>query len=116
MNDSIRILIVEDQLADVKPVQREVRRAMPSSVFEQVAGHDECLVALEHFRPDLVIAGDRLPSLDGMTTLRLALLHVPRVPVIILADASDEDAVAAYMKSGASPRAKCSGRATASAT
>jgi len=51
MDAPIRILIVEDLLADVEPVQRHIRRALPGSIFFRVESCEAYLAALEHFRP-----------------------------------------------------------------
>ena len=84
MDEPVRILIVEDLLTDVEPVQRHVRRTLPDCVFEQVETREAYLAALERFQPNLIISGYRMPHLDGMAVLQLALRHAPHTPVIIL--------------------------------
>lgn len=101
MNESIRILLVEDLPTDAELAQREIRQTLPSCAFQRVETREDYLAALEMFQPDLIISDYRMPSFDGLTALKLALERVPFTPVIILTGAINEDTAVECMKAGA---------------
>jgi two-component system, cell cycle sensor histidine kinase and response regulator CckA len=101
MNESIRILIVEDQPTDAELAKREIDKTIKSCVFHRVETHEDYLAALESFNPDLIITDYRMPRFDGLTALKLALEKAPFIPVIIMTGAINEDTAVECMKAGA---------------
>ena len=101
MNNPIRILIVEDLPTDAELCEREVKLALPRSVFRCVETEDEFLAALETFVPDLILSDYSMPRFDGMTALTLAREHAPETPFIILTGSTNEETAVACMKAGA---------------
>ncbi|MCL4297881.1 MAG: PAS domain S-box protein [Anaerolineae bacterium] len=101
MNESIRILLVEDMPTDAELAQREIRQALPSCVFQRVETREDYLAALERFQPHLIVSDYSMPHFDGLTALKLALECVPLTPVIILTGAINEDTAVECMKAGA---------------
>jgi PAS domain S-box-containing protein len=95
------ILIVEERHADLALLQQQISTALPNSPIAHIDTRDEYLAKLIHFQPDLIIAADQLPGLDGLTVLQLAQEHAPHAPVIILAGALDEVALVTSIKAGA---------------
>jgi len=101
MSKNIRILIVEDAPADAELCQREVRKALKSSLFEVVDTRQAYLAALSKFRPDLILSDYSMPDFDGMSALRLLQEHSPETPFIIVTGSVSEDVAAESMKAGA---------------
>jgi len=101
MNNPIRILIVEDLPTDAELCEREVKQALPQSVFRCVETEDEFLAALETFVPDLILSDYSMPRFDGMTALTLAREHAPETPFIIVTGSTNEETAVACMKAGA---------------
>jgi PAS domain S-box-containing protein len=101
MDDTVRVLIVEDIPTDAKLAEREIQQVLPSSSYQRVDTRDGFLEALESFQPDLIVTDYRMPQFDGLTALRLALERAPFTPVIILTGAINEDTAVACMKAGA---------------
>lgn len=101
MPESIRILIVEDSEADAGLAERAVAKVVEACEFQRVETREAYLTALEKFQPDLIISDYNLPRFDGMTALKLALLHVPMTPVIIWTGSINEDTAVECMKAGA---------------
>ncbi|MCX5826694.1 MAG: HD domain-containing protein, partial [Deltaproteobacteria bacterium] len=101
MSDTIRILIVEDLPTDAELSEREVRQALPQSVFLRVETREEFIAALASFAPDLILSDYSLPRFDGMTALTLAREHAPETPFIILTGSTNEGTAVACMKAGA---------------
>jgi len=101
MNNPIRILIVEDLPTDAELCEREVKQALPQSVFRCVETEDEFLAALESFAPDLILSDYSMPRFDGMTALTIARERAPDTPFIILTGSTNEETAVACMKAGA---------------
>jgi PAS domain S-box-containing protein len=101
MNESTRILIVEDLATDAELAEREINKALDSCVFRRVETREDYLAALAAFQPDLVVSDYQMPRFDGLTALKLALEHAPHTPLIILTGAMNEDTAVECMKAGA---------------
>jgi len=101
MNDTIRILIIEDLPTDAELCEREVRQALPRSVFLRVETQEEFIAALASFAPDLILSDYNLPRFDGMKALTLAREYAPETPFIILTGSTNEETAVACMKAGA---------------
>jgi two-component system, cell cycle sensor histidine kinase and response regulator CckA len=101
MNESIRILFVEDEATDAELAQREIRKGLEFCTFHRVETREEYLTALTEFQPDLIISDYRMPRFDGLNAVKLALEKTPFTPVIILTGALNEDTAVECMKTGA---------------
>jgi putative nucleotidyltransferase with HDIG domain len=101
MNDTIRILIVEDLHTDAELCEREVRKVIPNSVFRLVETREDFLAAMELFAPDLILSDYSMPRFDGMTALTIARELAPETPFIILTGSTNEETAVACMKAGA---------------
>jgi len=101
VNDTIRILIIEDMPTDAELSEREVRNALPHSVFLCIETEEEFLAAMESFAPDVILSDYSLPRFDGMKALALARQHAPETPFIILTGSTNEETAVACMKAGA---------------
>lgn len=101
MTEPVRILIVEDTLADVELARREINQVVDSCLFQQVETRLDFLTALENFQPDLIISAYRLARFDGLTVLKLTQERAPLTPVIIWIDSLNEDIAVKCMQAGA---------------
>ena len=101
MNKPIRVLIVEDLPTDAELAEREIKKNIGPCKFHRVETREEFLSSLNTFQPDLIISDYRMPRFDGLAALKLALEHVPDIPVIILTSAINEDTAVECMKAGA---------------
>ncbi|HEY4689445.1 MAG TPA: ATP-binding protein [Anaerolineae bacterium] len=101
MDESIRILIVEDVRTDAELAEREIHKTLQACVFRRVETREDYLAALETFQPDLIISDYHLPRFDGLTALKLALERAPLTPVIIWTGSINEDTAVECMKAGA---------------
>lgn len=101
MNETVRILIVEDKVTDFELAQREIRRAVDSCTFQRVDTRKDFLSALETFQPDIVLSDYKMPSFDGMEALKLLQQHAPLIPIILWTGSLSEDIAVESMKAGA---------------
>lgn len=102
MNDThYKILIVEDMPADVELTKREVQKVLSNCTYRVVQTEEDFLRELAEFVPDIVLSDYSMPSFDGLTAVRLAKIHSPITPVIIVTGSVDEETAVECMKSGA---------------
>jgi DNA-binding NtrC family response regulator len=102
MNDThYKILIVEDMPTDVELTKREVQKVLSNCTYRVVQTEEDFLKELTDFAPDIVLSDYSMPSFDGLTAVRLAKIHSPVTPVIIVTGSVDEETAVECMKSGA---------------
>ena len=101
MNETTRILIIEDLPTDAELVEREVRRTLPDSEFMCIETEKDFLAALESFRPDIILSDYTLPKFSGMAALKLAKEHVPEIPFILVTGSINEETAVECIKAGA---------------
>lgn len=97
----LRILLVEDNLGDVR-LLREMFATEPPGSFE-ITHLPRLGLALNHLAKggvDIVILDLGLPDGDGMDIVRRVRKLAPEVPVIVLTGWDDDAAVAEAMKEG----------------
>src|ERR1051325_3923538 len=100
-DSALRILVVEDEPADVVLIHNELRRANLAFRCKRVENRDDFLHQLSHNRPDLILSDHGLPHFDGFAALRLAKEHCPDVPFIFVTGSLGEQVAIETLKSGA---------------
>ena len=89
-----RILMLEDTPTDAELAEHELRKASIHFVSKRVDTRSAFLLALQDFRPDIILSDYKLPDFDGMSALEIVKRDHPEVPVIMVTGAfSDIDAV-----------------------
>jgi len=101
MEESSRVLIVEDLPTDAELTEREVRKVLGSCQFQRVETRDGFVAALAHFQPTLIVSDFKLPSFDGLSALKIAVERCADVPFIIVTGSMNEDTAVECMKAGA---------------
>jgi diguanylate cyclase (GGDEF)-like protein len=102
MDEPIRILILEDSADDAELLQHEIRKAgirFEGLVVDTRAGF---LKALSAFAPDIILADNELPQINGSTALRLARKARPKTPFILVTGSIPDEQAAEMLASGAS--------------
>jgi DNA-binding response OmpR family regulator len=101
MIEKIRLLLVEDNVADAELVVREMKRAGIScdsrTVDNSVAFRDE----MSNFRPHVVVSDFSMPKFDGLEALRIAKSSYPHVPFIFVSGTLGEDRAVEALQNGA---------------
>jgi PAS domain S-box-containing protein len=98
---ALRVLFVEDRVADFELAERVLRRGGLDLTSMRVDTKAAFLAALADFAPDIVISDYSMPAFDGMSALRLAKASDPYLPFIVLTGATNEDTAVECMKAGA---------------
>jgi DNA-binding NtrC family response regulator len=101
MKDSIKILFVEDILADAEMIWHEITRNNISFEKKLVDNRNDYISALKSFEPELIISDYSLPQFDGMSALLLKNELAPTVPFILVTGSINEEIAVDLMKSGA---------------
>ncbi|MBF0528673.1 MAG: PAS domain S-box protein [Deltaproteobacteria bacterium] len=101
MDKELRILLVEDLLADAELAVREIKGVLPSCLFRRVETKEDYLAALKDFHPDLIVSDYKTPGFDGLTALKISLELMPFTPFIVLTEPVNEETAVNCMKAGA---------------
>jgi PAS domain S-box-containing protein len=102
MENSYKILIVEDLPSDAELNKRETRKVLPNCSFVVVETEEDFIRELLDFKPDIILSDYSMPKFDGLSALRIALEKDPITPVIIITGSVNEDTAVECMKAGAS--------------
>jgi len=97
----MRILLLEDDPTDAFLVQRTLDRGGFQTDIIHATTPAEYLTEIEHGHPDLILVDNGLPGFSGDKALEIARERCPKVPLIIVSGAGDEDRVTAKLKAGA---------------
>ncbi len=101
MDQTYRILLVEDELYDAELNIREVKKILPNSVFERVDSKNAFIKMIETYFPDIIISDYNMPSFDGLSALKIAREICPETPFIVVTGSINEDTAVECMKAGA---------------
>jgi diguanylate cyclase (GGDEF)-like protein/PAS domain S-box-containing protein len=97
----IRLLLSEDNPADIELELREVRRA-GLQVTHQVAASEALFTrALSEFAPDVILSDFSMPQFDGMEALRIARELAPATPFVFVSGTIGEDHAIRALRNGA---------------
>lgn len=100
MINSLHLLIVEDNEADVALVLRELRRTGMTPEWQRVDNEGDYLNLL-HEDLDLVISDFDLPQFNGMQALELLKRRHREIPFILVSGTIGEDVAVEAMRRGA---------------
>ncbi|MFY9154287.1 MAG: PAS domain S-box protein [Prolixibacteraceae bacterium] len=101
MEKSYRILLLEDNPYDAELNMRQIRKFLSNPLFQVVCQRDEYINMLDTFFPDIILSDYNLPTLDGLSALRIAQEKCPLTPFIIITGSINEDTAVDCMKAGA---------------
>src|SRR3989338_3090414 len=78
----LRILMLEDVPTDAELAEISLREAGLSFIAKRVDTRETFILALEDFKPDIVLADYNLPAFDGGSAVKLVRQQHPEVPVV----------------------------------
>lgn len=97
----LKILFLEDQLADLELEQRQLQASGIAYAARSAKTQAEFTSELEQFAPDVVLADYNLPDLSGLEALRLVRDRYPQTPVIFVTGTLEDEEAAGLLKAGA---------------
>jgi two-component system, NarL family, sensor histidine kinase UhpB len=97
----IRVLILEDSIADAELVKYALRDGGLNFNLKRVDSRTQYLRELEDNPPDIILLDYALPDFDGFTALTMAQEKFPDIPFIFVTGTLGEEVVIEMLKSGA---------------
>ncbi len=101
MLGKIKILLVEDNINDVRLLEFELRDAGVDYEITVVDNEIMFKKALTEYSPDIIVSDYRLPSFNGMDALKIVLEDYPLMPFIIATGSTNEEVAVECIKAGA---------------
>jgi DNA-binding NarL/FixJ family response regulator len=101
MDETLRILILEDNPADAELVQFELQEAGIAFTAKVVITEADFLRELQEFTPDLILSDYNLPDYNGTLALAESKRQYPDVPFILVTGAIGEDRAVEILTQGA---------------
>ena len=101
MKRIIRILLVEDNAADVEMIRESLRQGELSFILRHAANEAVFVHELQEHSMDVILCDHGFPAFDGFKALELARTHHPEVPFVFVTGALGEDVAIASFKNGA---------------
>jgi CheY-like chemotaxis protein len=99
--EPIRLLLAEDNPADVELELRELRRA-GIQVAHRVADTEESFRReLAGFNPEVIISDYSMPRFDGKSAFSIALERAPEIPFLFVSGTLGEECAIRALKEGA---------------
>ena len=101
MAEPLRILILEDNPADVELIKFELEEAGLAFTSKVVMVEEDYVRQLQEFSPDLIISDYDLPKYNGLLALTEAKRRRPDTPFILVTGAVTEDRAIDILTQGA---------------
>lgn len=101
MKKDIRILMLEDNVADAELVKFALRDGGLNFTIRRVDAKAQYIKELEESPPDIILLDYALPDFDGFTALTMAQEKYPDIPFIFVTGTLGEEVVIEMLKSGA---------------
>jgi len=101
VDQTLRILILEDNPADAELIQFELQDAGINFISKIVVYRDDFVRELQHYCPDLILSDYDLPAYNGALALAEAGRRCPDTPFILVTGAVSEDRAIEILTQGA---------------
>lgn len=101
MADTLRILMLEDDVNDAEIIQRLLQKDMLSCAFSLAMTKEAFLGALNHFQPDIILADNSVPQFDAKDALQIVRQRSEDIPFILVTGTVSEEFAAGIIKAGA---------------
>lgn len=101
MDDTIKILVLEDVPLDVELMEAELKREGINFVSRRVETEEDYRKELNEFKPGLILADHSLPHFDGISAMNIAQDISPQTPFIFVSGQMGEEFAVEMLKEGA---------------
>ena len=101
IDDSLRILLVEDMASDAEVELRELRRSGLTFDARTVETEADFRRELSSFEPDIILSDFSLPRFSGMSALTIARELWPEIPFIFVSGTIGEENAVDALRNGA---------------
>jgi phosphoserine phosphatase RsbU/P len=97
----LRALFLENSPQDAALADQALQDAGILLQTRRVTSRDDFIAALDAFHPQLILAANDVPQLDGLTATALVRQRNAELPIIVVADPLDNELAAEAIKAGA---------------
>ena len=101
MKTKLRILLIEDNVADAELIERELQSFGFSFSLARVESEPEFRHEMEVCPPDLILSDHGLPAFGGFKALRIIREERPEIPFIFVSGSNDQGMVVEMYELGA---------------
>ena len=101
MEETIRVLILEDVPLDAELISRELKKEGFDFETHIVEKKDEYIQEVEEWQPHIILADHSLPQFDGVSALHIAQEKSPHTPFIFVSGKIGEEFAVEMLKKGA---------------
>lgn len=103
IQESIKVLIVEDHQTDLELIRRQVLKAAPNAILTTTSKRQEFEDKLKWLPPDIILSDYRLVDFNGLDALLFVKEGYPEIPFIFITGTlKNEQEVANAILKGAS--------------
>jgi two-component system sensor histidine kinase NreB len=100
MKESLKVLMLEDSLADAEIIQRLLLRAKLNCEFRLATNEASYLLALDEFSPAVILSDHSLPQFNSVQAFKIVRQRFPDIPFIMVTGAVSEEFAAEMVKIG----------------
>ena len=97
----LRILLVEDSLADAEIALRELKRGGLEFEYRRVESEIDLIRECAEFMPQIILSDFAMPHFDGLSALRIVRKVRPEIPFIFVSGTIGEETAIESLHSGA---------------
>ena len=101
MKMQLKLVLVEDSVADAELLARHLAKAGLHCVIDRVQTEPRFIEALHRVKPDLILSDFSLPNFGGLRALDLAVIHAPETPFIYVSGTIGEERAIDALRRGA---------------
>lgn len=101
MKTKLRILLIEDDVADAELISHELKSSGLAFALTRVQTEPEFRQEMASDRPDLILSDHGLPSFSGFRALEITRQEHPQLPFIFVSGSNDQGMVAQMHEAGA---------------
>lgn len=101
MDETIRILLLEDNPVDVEMIEFELQEAGIRFTLKWVMNEKDFIDAIKNYSPHVILSDYDLPQYNGALALAEAKTFCPSIPFILVTGALDEERAIDMLTSGA---------------
>jgi diguanylate cyclase (GGDEF)-like protein len=101
MKTQLKLVVVEDSVADAELLARHLAKAGIHCAINRVQTEPEFIAALHLDKPDLILSDFSLPNFSGLRALDLAVVHAPDTPFIYVSGTIGEERAIDALRRGA---------------
>lgn len=101
METSLKVLILEDSIADADLIKRLIKKEIKNAEFYIAMDKENFIQALDDFSPDVILSDNSLANFDGSEALNLTRHRSFHIPFILVTGTVSEEFAATIIKQGA---------------